>query len=275
MVKEGYADLKDGRMFYRQEGSGHSVLLLHPLGSSSWAWHMVQPDLARRFNVFALDMLGAGNSDKPPRDGYMIEDHAANVTAFMEALKIPVASVVGNSVGAMIAIQFALMNQYQVKRLVLIGCPVWTTQEGQQRVAEMRKTGYDEKGLPRLRSLEETRRTMPTATKEMVETMNTIRAQAGPWALKTMEALANYDVPSRLGAIRFPALVMYGARDALADKKELMQQKIRGSRLEIIADAGHVPQLERPREVASAITEFLTASPYQAVREAASRGVVH
>lgn len=272
MAKSGYAQLKDGRMFYTHDGSGEPVILLHPLGTSSWVWHLVQPILARQFSVYALDMLGAGDSEKPPRADYSLETHAHNVVAFMDAMQIPTAYVVGNSVGAVLTINEAGKHPDRVKRAVIIGAPGWTAQEGAQRLAQSRLNGYDANGLPKLRSLAEQRANMPGITELMADQMNGARAKSGMWAQRTMEALSKYDVPSHLGAVACPTLVVYGDRDAIGDKKEMVTAGIRGARLHIIPDAGHIPQLERPDEVARVIADFLKQASPQPTSAARATG---
>jgi pimeloyl-ACP methyl ester carboxylesterase len=262
MAKSGYAQLKDGRMFYTHDGSGEPVILLHPLGTSSWVWHLVQPILARQFSVYALDMLGAGDSEKPPRADYALETHAHNVVAFMDAMQIPTAYVVGNSVGAVLTINEAGKHPDRVTRAVLVGAPPWTSQDGAQRLAQARQNGYDANGLPKLRSLAEQKVNMPGITELLADQMNGVRAKSGMWAQRTMEALCNYDVPSHLSAVKCPTLVVYGDRDAIRDKDDRVAKGIPGARLHVIPDAGHIPQLERPEEVARVVADFLKqASP--------------
>ncbi|MSQ14238.1 MAG: alpha/beta fold hydrolase [Dehalococcoidia bacterium] len=257
MARSGYAQLKDGRMFYTHDGSGEPVILLHQLGASSWVWHMVQPILARQFSVYALDMLGAGDSEKPPRADYSLETHAHNVVAFMDAMQIPTAYIVGNSVGACLTINEAGEHPDRVTRAVLIGTPPWTSQDGAQRLAQSRQNGYDANGLPKLRSLAEQKVTMPGFTEFMADQMNGVRAKSGMWAQRTMEALCNYDVPSHLSAVKCPTLVVYGDRDSIRDKEDRVAKGIAGARLHVMPAAGHSPQLERPEEVARVVADFL------------------
>lgn len=257
MVTSSYAQLKDGRMFYAHDGSGQPVILLHPLGTSSWVWHMVQPILARQFSVYALDMLGAGDSEKPPRADYSLETHAHNVVAFMDAMKLPTAYIVGNSIGACLTINEAGKHPERVTRAVLIGAPPWTAREGAERLAQSRQNGYDTNGLPKLRSLAEQRVGMPGITELLADQMNGVRAKSGVWAQRTMEALCAYDVPSHLAAVKCPTLVVYGDRDAIRGEGDRVLNGIPGAKLHVLSDAGHIPQLEKPDEVTRVVADFL------------------
>lgn len=271
MVKEAYAQLKDGRMFYRHDGKGEPVILLHPAGTSSWAWHMMQPLLAKKFSVYALDMLGAGDSDKPKQESYSLEAHAHNIVAFMDAMKLDTAMLVGNSVGAMLSLHEAGSHPDRVTRMVLIGMPGWTAQEGGQLAAQFRDVAWDKKGLPKPMTLEQQRMTEPNITPELADAMNKVRAKSGVWSLKTMEALSKYDVPSHLGKVRCPTLVVYGDRDPIAEKKDLVAKGIPGARLHMLSNAGHIPQLEHPEEVARVIADFLSQPAAAKAKAAAGR----
>ena len=58
---------REGNMHYRKQGSGFPLVMLHPLGTSTWAWHTVIDALSQDYTCYAFDMLGHGASDKPTR----------------------------------------------------------------------------------------------------------------------------------------------------------------------------------------------------------------
>ena len=89
------------------------------LQSFNWA-RLVLPTLARDARVYALDLRGHGNSDRPKK-GYQIRDLAADVLAFMDAKGIVRATIVGHSLGGFIAQQVALAAPRRVSQLVLVG----------------------------------------------------------------------------------------------------------------------------------------------------------
>lgn len=66
------------QIFWRRSGNADApvLLLIHGFPTSSWDWEAVLPELAQRYNVFAIDMLGFGFSDKPPRHKYSIAEQA-------------------------------------------------------------------------------------------------------------------------------------------------------------------------------------------------------
>jgi pimeloyl-ACP methyl ester carboxylesterase len=110
------------RLSYLEAGppDGPVVLLLHGLVSDGTTWQPAMESLAAlKLRVIALDLLGHGESDQP-RIAYSLEDFAASISAFLAALEIPDATVVGHSLGGAIAMVFAHDYADQAARLVLV-----------------------------------------------------------------------------------------------------------------------------------------------------------
>ena len=107
------------RLAYLDEGSGTPLILIHGFGGSMWQWEYQSTALARGFRVITLDLLGSGLSDKPDLE-YRPEEVLHFFRAFMDALQIDRATLVGNSMGAGVAIGMALTVPERVDRLVLI-----------------------------------------------------------------------------------------------------------------------------------------------------------
>jgi pimeloyl-ACP methyl ester carboxylesterase len=95
------------------------LLLVHGIADSSASWRPVLPGLARRFTVIAPDMLGHGDSDKPPHD-YSLGAYANLLRDLMVALEIERATLVGHSLGGGIAMQLAYQHPSRCERLVLV-----------------------------------------------------------------------------------------------------------------------------------------------------------
>lgn len=76
------------RIFYRTEGSGDPLLLLHGFPTASWDWHRIWDELTARFRVVAADMLGYGFSDKPLDHDYSFAEQADLQQALLERLGI-------------------------------------------------------------------------------------------------------------------------------------------------------------------------------------------
>ena len=103
---------------------GPPVVLLHGFGTCAFLWRAVAPELANDgFTVLALDLMGYGESDRPETGGYGIVAQAEYVDRALTALRLPRAVVVGQDLGAIIAMQLAARRPERVDRLVLVSPP--------------------------------------------------------------------------------------------------------------------------------------------------------
>lgn len=101
-------------------GKGHVLIFLHGYTDSWRSFERNLPLISERFHIYALDQRGHGDSSRPACC-YTQADFAADVNAFMDALKIEKATVIGHSMGSFIAQKVALNYPKRVERLVLIG----------------------------------------------------------------------------------------------------------------------------------------------------------
>lgn len=94
------------------------LLCLHGTSMQASAWTALGTALQDRWRIIALDMRGHGGSDKPAQ-GYAISDYADDVAAFLDALDIPRAHLIGSSLGTQVAIDFAARHPERVDKLLL------------------------------------------------------------------------------------------------------------------------------------------------------------
>ncbi len=106
------------KLHYLEAGRGAPVVLLHGLGGDGSRWKPNIEPLARDFHVFALDQIGFGQSDKPLANYHtgMLADF---LVGFLKAINGPKASLVGNSMGASVALYTAVHVPAVVDRIVL------------------------------------------------------------------------------------------------------------------------------------------------------------
>ena len=90
-------------IFYRVEGEGPPLLLIHGFPSASWDWAPLWPDLVARFRVIAPDLLGFGWSDKPPRHAYSILDQASLCEGLLAELGALRAHILAHDYGDTVA----------------------------------------------------------------------------------------------------------------------------------------------------------------------------
>ena len=106
------------KLHYLEAGRGAPVVLLHGLGGDGSRWGPNIEPLAKDFHVFALDQIGFGESDKPLAN-YHTGMLAEFLVGFLKAAGISKASLVGNSMGAGVALYTAVHYPDMVDRIVL------------------------------------------------------------------------------------------------------------------------------------------------------------
>jgi 2-hydroxymuconate-semialdehyde hydrolase len=109
---------------YHEAGSGAPVILIHGSGPgvSAWAnWRLAIPSLAERLHVFAYDQVGFGYSELPAQHTYGLGRWTEHLLSFMQAVGIKRAHLLGNSMGAAVALAAAVTHPEVVDRLVLMG----------------------------------------------------------------------------------------------------------------------------------------------------------
>ena len=107
---------------YLVEGRGPAVVLVHGLGGFAESWRHNIPSLAARATVYAVDLPGFGRSGKPPAH-YSLAFFARALHAFLDGVGVTHVSLVGHSLGAAVAVAYALTRPARVERLALLsGC---------------------------------------------------------------------------------------------------------------------------------------------------------
>src|SRR5215207_10629296 len=109
------------RLRYAEQGdpAGRPVVMLHGYTDSSFSFSRALPLLDPGRRVYALDLRGHGDSERPA-GGYAVSDFAADVLAFMDARGLERATLVGHCMGSLVAQRVALVAPQRVERLVLV-----------------------------------------------------------------------------------------------------------------------------------------------------------
>lgn len=249
-------ELEEGRLSYLTDGQGPPLLLLHSLGVSSESWSRVIEPMGQSWSVYAWDMLGHGDSDKPPRN-FLIEDYARNVVEFSDRLGLSQILLCGNSVGALIALEVAASYPEKVKALILVGCPGWDAWGRIERLM-LSALNYDLAGNPLPATKEQAAISYTRVTPELIDWVNQQRAKAGQWMKKTMIAIGLYDVISKLPLVRCPALIVFGSEDLLRERETMLLEGMSGAKHAVIHDAGHLPQMDNPESFIQEVKQFLS-----------------
>jgi pimeloyl-ACP methyl ester carboxylesterase len=264
----------DQRIAYLDVGTGPPVILIHGFGGSMWQWEHQQHALSQHFRVLTLDLPGAGLSDKPEID-YRPDQMLDFFVGFMDGVEIPQAALVGNSMGAGLAIGMVLAHPTRVGKLVLIdGLPQHVmeklTSPSVRRALETSAPSWLVSfgnwlfgGLMIESVLREIVHDPALLTPAVIERSNRNRQRPGLikpiMAVRENLPLWESGFATRIDEITHPTLVIWGEEDRvfpIAVGEEL-HQTIKGSRFTRIPKAGHIPQWERPDLVNQELITFI------------------
>ncbi len=256
---------EDGtRVDARVNGREHlnAVVFIHGFTLSASIWD-AQQSLAADACVVRPDLRGAGNSSAP-EGPYLMESLAADVALLLDSLGIERASLVGHSMGGYVALSFARMFTERVAGLALVASRLRadTPQEAQARreLADRveRESSVEPviEGLARLfaPSTLEHRRSVVDYVYGIALHTSPVGAAA---ALRGMALRASSEDIAE--DFEMPMLMVAGARDAvvpLAESRAVAQRFKRG-RLVICEESGHLPMVEEPALVTTALREWL------------------
>lgn len=256
-MKRGYADIPEGQVHYRTEGSGAPLLLLHQTAFSSDEYTRVIPLLSGSFRVIAMDTLGFGMSDTPPR-AYKIEDYARSVKSLLDALGIRPVAVFGHHTGASIALDLAAAYPDYVSRLMMSGCPYYTPEERHERLTAPRfkPMEINAGGAYLTDAWALARPRMPVSGPPGWHRWVLAKLMAGPRGEEAHHAVFQYNETARLPLVRCPTLLMSGDKDTFLNKLDATCKLIPNCRTKVITGGG-VLTVEYPEALAAAILEYL------------------
>ncbi len=248
-------------------GKGPEIVLLHEGICDSRMWDPQWETFTRSHRVLRLDFRGYGRS--PLASGRFAS--ARDVIELLDRHGFDRAAVVGVSLGGRVALEVALAAPERVAALVLVGSGL----PGHDWSEEMKATWEEEEAALRSGNVDEavdiSLRTWVAGPGRKPEDVDAdVRARVAkmqrrayelqlPFEDEAEEELLVEDVAQRLGEIKAPALVLVGEEDvpdihAIADR---LAREIPGARRETIADAAHVPSMERPREFEELVLGFV------------------
>jgi len=259
---------------YLDVGQGRPVILIHGFGGSMWQWEHQQRPLSAEFRLITPDLIGSGLSDKPDIE-YRPDQMLDYFVGFMDALRIPQATLVGNSMGAGLAIGMALAHPDRVSQLVLIdGLPAnvreRVTSPSIQRALDTPAPSWLASfgnwlfgGVMIESVLKEIVHDPALLTPAVIERSNRNRQRPGMirplMTVRDSLSLWESGFARRIGEIDHPTLIVWGEEDRVFPLVigEELQRMIKGSSLVRIPNAGHIPQWERPDLANRAMIDFL------------------
>jgi pimeloyl-ACP methyl ester carboxylesterase len=265
---------------YRLEGDGPLIVLVHGMAGSAATWDRVVPSLTERFAVLAFDLPGHGSSAKPVDGDYSLGSFASAVRDLMMSLGLERGTIVGQSLGGGVAMQFAYQFPSRCERLVLVG-----------------SGGLGREVSPLLRALAFPgveflypvifASVLRDAARGVLGALGRIGLRPSPsvdqiWQSyesltepETREAFARtlrsvvdptgqrVSAHDRLPLARnIPTLIVWGADDAIIPRAHAAEAAatLPNSRVEIFERVGHFPHCEDPDRFVEVLTDFLEST---------------
>lgn len=252
---------------YDDVGTGVPVAFVHGFPHNRTLWSPQVSALVDRARCIAPDLRGFGESSK--HGPFTIDQFADDVAMLLRGLGIDRAVVAGISMGGYVA--FALWRRHRalVRALVLAdtraGADTDETREKRRALVEVARTrgaGAVADGQITGMIGKTTRDKRPALSDEVHRMLASASVDGIVGALEAM--MARVDSTDTLATIDVPTLVVVGSEDVLTPKSEaeILHDAIRGSRLEVIEQAGHVSNLERPAAFNHVLSEFLAGLEY-------------
>jgi pimeloyl-ACP methyl ester carboxylesterase len=251
-----FMEIDAGRIAYVSDGKGPVLILMHSLGFSADAFSKVFDSLPEQYTVYALDMLGHGYSDKPPKN-FLIEHYARSVIGFMDKVGLEKAFVCGNSIGAFIGLEMAASFPNRVSKLILVGLAVRDEWQRMERLALAGQTADAEGNPIKMNAQQVAPMGFAEMTPERLAWINEEWARAGKWTLKGAIACTLYDVVTKLPLVQCPTLVIFGTQDIVRDAEKPLVDGIKGARSVLLENAGHLPQIDQPEAFSRTVIDFL------------------
>lgn len=256
-------------MNYQIAGDGDWLVLIHGAGDNLQAWYNQVPAFSKQYKVLTYDTRGHGQTDVTERE-YTTGTWADDLHALLIALGVRRASVLGYSLGGMIAVTLAAEHPEMVDALVLAGVAGAALGLGDRQTWEqLRKTQIElleREGMAGIfkERTDAVTSTMfspgfveknPTVIDKYRQVLPATRAEG---YRKVLESMGRRGCPVDYPKITCPALIIVGAYDLWSGPEagKVLQQRIPGSEL-VILPTGHACQIERSGEFNEAVLSFL------------------
>jgi pimeloyl-ACP methyl ester carboxylesterase len=261
------------QVHYRDQGvqsDSVPLILLHGMSSSLNTWDSVVFYLANHRRVISLDLPGFGLTGPSPENTYNFDFYNKFIDSFTRKLQLTKFTLVGNSMGGSIAWNYALFNPAVVDKLVLIDAV------GYPKRGERGSLGFKIASTPVInnillfttpkalvrKSLETIYFDQYRVTDAQVERFHDMAIREGNRAAALLIFKGSFGTSQFKGEIKeikTPTLVLWGEKDNLISVENAYQfnQDIKGSKLEVYPNVGHVPMEEVPERVAKSILDFI------------------
>jgi pimeloyl-ACP methyl ester carboxylesterase len=265
-----YANTNGIRTYYEEEGSGAPLVLIHGYSGDLTMWLRLRPELAPHYRLICYDLRGHGRTDTPEDpELYSMAAYADDLRDLLTELGLKSAHLVGASMGGMVALEFAYRCPEMIRGLVLSDtsagpeCIVLSDAiRAREEQIERTEAYAAEHGIEALalHQLESGRvpaavRNDPYLRERFLSRMRSLTTHGFVNSGRARRQRTDYH--DRLEELDLPVQVVAGERDVLVPAARYLHDHIKGSRIEVIADAGHPAVSDQPQAFSAVVLAFL------------------
>ncbi|MGI5874646.1 MAG: alpha/beta fold hydrolase [Bacillota bacterium] len=275
VANKQYVQLSTGiKMAYVEMGNaeGEDLILVHGMTDSSRTWSKFVPYLTEtgNYHIYIIDNMGHGDSDKPDTRNYDLWDHAANLAAFMDAMELEKADLVGHSMGSGTVQAFAINYPERIDKMVMFGCRYADEEFCERSTYDMVcDPSFDPKDPGFLDMWDGN----PNPVDE--ELMEYVKQDTGNIPAEAWKAIARGVSDSYLcnylKDIDQDCLIVWGDLDDAAEIQKKVLNDIVNAKFVVYENVGHNIQWEQPERLAEDIDRyFQTGNPVSDLTDPAS-----
>jgi pimeloyl-ACP methyl ester carboxylesterase len=262
-----YVQAGDVRLNYVEQGSGDEpVVFIHGYTGSLRDWEESFARLPASIRAIAIDLRGAGESDRPGQ-GYTLPQYAEDIHFATQALGLDTFTLVGHSMGGGTAMQFAVTHPERLRRLVLVA-PISSN--------GMRAMNPEYRAqMKALRQNKELARQMAKAfmvrprTDEQIERgiESNLKWQDDAYD-SAADSMGSLRIGDQVAALTVPTLMVVGDRDFLRADNLEDAQRIPNCALQVFYRTGHMIQQDVADEFVATLLDFIANGPGRVVAPA-------
>ena len=262
-----FIEIGETFVHYVDEGNGIPIILLHGTGASLHTWDLWAERLKDKYRVLRITLPGFGLSGPRSDKKYEIEDYVNLLECFVEKIGVERFYLAGNSLGGSIAWLYTSFYDKKVRKLILISSSGFELDKV-PFVIKIARNKYLNFLIKKIspefiikKSLNEVYYDDKRISKSIIDRYYLLNLRDGNRQAFIDRALIKYtNHTSRLKIIKSPTLILWGKNDEWINVKFAQKFKImiKGAKIKIMNETGHVPMEEKPYESLEIVKDFLS-----------------
>jgi abhydrolase domain-containing protein 6 len=257
--------IENTNIVYSEGGNGEVLILVHGFGGDKDNWTRMTPYLNSKYRIISPDLPGFGDSDRDTSLNYSVSEQVKRLHLFLEKLGIKKFHIAGNSMGGAISASYSSKYPDEIISLILIDSAGVVSPIKSELTINL-ENGFnpllvnDVKDYDRLLNFIFVKKPyIPDIIKEYFAEKAVKNRSFNDKIFKDLRSEKNISEES-LSKIKSPTLIIWGDSDKVIhiSSVDVFKKYLVNSKVVIMKDCGHSPQIERPEEVATHIKDFLS-----------------